>query len=63
MAKIILKSNYLLSPIIDFIYIKYLREMYTALSLLIMMGVSFFVTLVGISLALECLFCWPGFGK
>lgn len=49
---IILAGIYLTRPVFRFIHAANLREMYTALALLIVVGISFLMTLVGLSPAL-----------
>ncbi|MBY6135325.1 monovalent cation:proton antiporter-2 (CPA2) family protein [Nocardioides marinus] len=51
-AFIILAGIYLTRPLFRFIHASGLREMYTALGLLIVVGISFVMTLVGLSPAL-----------
>jgi CPA2 family monovalent cation:H+ antiporter-2 len=51
-AAIILAGIYLTRPLFRFIHAARLREMYTALALLIVIGISFGMTLVGLSPAL-----------
>ncbi|WP_417606695.1 monovalent cation:proton antiporter-2 (CPA2) family protein [Primorskyibacter flagellatus] len=51
-ASIILGGVYLIRPIFTFIHSAKLREMYTALALLIVVGIAFVMTLVGLSPAL-----------
>ncbi len=51
-AAIILAGIYLTRPVFRFIHAAHLREMYTALALLIVVGISFLMTLVGLSPAL-----------
>ena len=51
-AFIILAGVYLTRPVFRFIHATRLREMYTALALLIVVGISFLMTLVGLSPAL-----------
>lgn len=51
-AAVILAGIYLTRPIFRFIHAAKLREMYTALALLIVVGISFLMTLVGLSPAL-----------
>ena len=51
-AAIILAGVYLTRPVFRFIHAVHLREMYTALALLIVVGISFLMTLVGLSPAL-----------
>jgi len=51
-AFIILAGIYLTRPVFRFIHASRLREMYTALALLIVVGISFLMTLVGLSPAL-----------
>ncbi|EBA14467.1 glutathione-regulated potassium-efflux system protein, partial [Roseobacter sp. SK209-2-6] len=51
-AVIILAGFYLTRPLFRFIHAANLREMYTALALLIVVGISFLMTLVGLSPAL-----------
>lgn len=51
-AFIILAGIYLTRPLFRFIHASNLREMYTALALLIVVGISFVMTLVGLSPAL-----------
>ncbi len=51
-AAIILTGVYLTRPIFRFIHAARLREMYTALALLIVVGIAFVMTLVGLSPAL-----------
>ncbi len=51
-AVIILAGIYLTRPVFRFIHATNLREMYTALALLIVVGISFLMTLVGLSPAL-----------
>lgn len=51
-ASIILAGIYLTRPVFRFIHAANLREMYTALALLIVVGISFLMTLVGLSPAL-----------
>ncbi|MQQ08950.1 potassium transporter [Epibacterium sp. SM1979] len=52
LAAIILTGIYLTRPVFRFIHAANLREMYTALALLIVVGISFLMTLVGLSPAL-----------
>lgn len=49
---VILAGIYLTRPVFRFIHASRLREMYTALALLIVVGISFLMTLVGLSPAL-----------
>ena len=49
---IILAGVYLTRPVFRFIHASNLREMYTALALMIVVGISFLMTLVGLSPAL-----------
>jgi CPA2 family monovalent cation:H+ antiporter-2 len=49
---IILAGVYLTRPVFRFIHASHLREMYTALALLIVVGISFLMILVGLSPAL-----------
>jgi CPA2 family monovalent cation:H+ antiporter-2 len=51
-ASIVLAGIYLTRPVFRFIHAANLREMYTALALLIVVGISFLMTLVGLSPAL-----------
>ncbi|QIE47280.1 potassium transporter [Pseudohalocynthiibacter aestuariivivens] len=51
-AAIILTGIYLIAPVFRFIHAARLREMYTALALLIVCGISFVMYLVGLSPAL-----------
>jgi CPA2 family monovalent cation:H+ antiporter-2 len=51
-ACVILAGIYLTRPLFRFIHASRLREMYTALALLIVVGISFVMTLVGLSPAL-----------
>ncbi|GHF68293.1 cation:proton antiporter domain-containing protein [Seohaeicola zhoushanensis] len=51
-ASIILAGVFLTRPVFRFIHAARLREMYTALALLIVVGISFLMTLVGLSPAL-----------
>ena len=51
-GSIILAGIYLTRPVFRFIHAANLREMYTALALLIVVGISFLMTLVGLSPAL-----------
>lgn len=51
-ASIILGGIYLIRPIFAFIHSAKLREMYTALALMIVVGIAFLMTLVGLSPAL-----------
>ncbi|WP_293576603.1 monovalent cation:proton antiporter-2 (CPA2) family protein [Phaeobacter sp.] len=51
-AAIILAGVYLTRPVFRFIHASNLREMYTALALMIVVGISFLMTLVGLSPAL-----------
>ena len=51
-AAIVLAGVYLISPIFRFIHAARLREMYTALALLIVVGIAFLMNLVGLSPAL-----------
>ncbi|MFW8594807.1 monovalent cation:proton antiporter-2 (CPA2) family protein [Cribrihabitans neustonicus] len=51
-AAIILAGVYLTRPVFRFIHGSKLREMYTALALVIVVGISFLMTLVGLSPAL-----------
>ena len=51
-AAVILAGIYLTRPLFRFIHAAHLREMYTALALLIVVGISFLMTLVGLSPAL-----------
>tara|TARA_B100000780_G_C21002867_1_gene401267 strand:+ start:647 stop:874 length:228 start_codon:yes stop_codon:yes gene_type:complete len=48
-AAIILASTYLIQPIFRFIHFTGLREISTALALLIVVGISFLMTLIGLS--------------
>ena len=49
---VVLAGIYLTRPVFRFIHASRLREMYTALALLIVVGISFLMTLVGLSPAL-----------
>ena len=49
---VILAGIYLVRPLFHFIYVSRLREMHTALALLIVVGIAFLMTLVGLSPAL-----------
>lgn len=51
-AAVILAGVYLTRPVFRFIHATNLREMYTALALLIVVGISYLMTLVGLSPAL-----------
>ena len=51
-AFVVLAGIYLTRPLFRFIYAAHLREMYTALALMIVVGISFLMTLVGLSPAL-----------
>ena len=51
-SSVILAGVYLTGPVFRFIHASNLREMYTALALLIVVGISFLMTLVGLSPAL-----------
>ncbi|MDX1785805.1 cation:proton antiporter domain-containing protein [Roseovarius sp. ZX-A-9] len=51
-AAVILSGVYLIAPVFRFIHAARLREMYTALALLIVCGISFVMYLVGLSPAL-----------
>ncbi|XDA96867.1 cation:proton antiporter [Sulfitobacter sp. LCG007] len=51
-AAVILAGVFLTRPVFRFIHASRLREMYTALALLIVVGISFLMTLVGLSPAL-----------
>ncbi len=51
-AAVIFIGIYLTRPVFRFIHSAHLREMYTALALLIVVGISFLMTLVGLSPAL-----------
>ncbi|MDX2483684.1 MAG: cation:proton antiporter [Pseudodonghicola sp.] len=51
-ASIILSGIYLTRPVFRYIHAAHLREMYTALALVIVVGISFLMTLVGLSPAL-----------
>ena len=51
-AAIILAGIYLIGPLFRYIHSAHLREMYTALALLIVIGIAFLMILVGISPAL-----------
>lgn len=51
-AAVVLAGIYLTRPVFRFIHAARLREMYTALALLIVVGISFLMTLVGLSPAL-----------
>ncbi|TDE40891.1 monovalent cation:proton antiporter-2 (CPA2) family protein [Antarcticimicrobium sediminis] len=51
-ASIILSGVYLTRPVFRYIHAAHLREMYTALALVIVVGISFLMTLVGLSPAL-----------
>jgi len=51
-AAIILAGVYLARPVFRFIHASHLREMFTALALLIVVGISFLMLLVGLSPAL-----------
>lgn len=51
-AAIILAGVYLMRPVFRYIHAAHLREMYTALALLIVAGIGFLMTLVGLSPAL-----------
>ncbi|GHG86973.1 cation:proton antiporter domain-containing protein [Pseudodonghicola xiamenensis] len=49
---VILAGMYLIRPLFRYIHAAHLREMYTALALVIVVGISFLMTLVGLSPAL-----------
>ncbi len=51
-AFVVLAGVYLTRPLFRFIHTTHLREMYTALALMIVVGISFLMTLVGLSPAL-----------
>ena len=51
-AGVILAGIYLVNPVFRYIHTTRLREMYTALALLIVIGIAFLMTLVGLSPAL-----------
>ena len=51
-AAVILAGIYLVRPLFHFIYVSRLREMHTAVALLIVVGIAFLMTLVGLSPAL-----------
>ncbi len=51
-AVVVLAGIYLTRPVFRYIHASRLREMYTALALLIVVGISFLMTLVGLSPAL-----------
>lgn len=51
-ASVVLAGIYLTRPVFRYIHSSRLREMYTALALLIVVGISFLMTLVGLSPAL-----------
>ena len=51
-AAVILAGVYLVRPLFHFIYVSRLREMHTALALLIVVGIAFLMSLVGLSPAL-----------
>jgi len=51
-AGVVLAGIYLTKPLFRFIHAAHLREMYTALALTIVVGISFLMTLVGLSPAL-----------
>jgi len=51
-AVVVLAGIYLTRPLFRFIHAAHLREMYTALALAIVVGISFLMTLVGLSPAL-----------
>lgn len=51
-AAVILAGIYLVRPLFHFIYVSRLREMHTALALLIVVGIAFLMSLVGLSPAL-----------
>ncbi len=51
-ALVILAGVYLIRPLFRFIHHAHLREMYTALALLIVVGIAFLMMLVGLSPAL-----------
>jgi len=51
-AGVILAGRYLVNPVFRFIHVTRLREMYTALALLIVVGIAFLMSLVGLSPAL-----------
>ncbi len=51
-AGVVLAGIYLTKPLFRFIHASHLREMYTALALAIVVGISFLMTLVGLSPAL-----------
>ena len=51
-AGVVLAGIYLTRPLFRFIHAAHLREMYTALALAIVVGISFLMTLVGLSPAL-----------
>jgi CPA2 family monovalent cation:H+ antiporter-2 len=51
-AAVVLAGIYLTRPVFRYIHAAHLREMYTALALMIVVGISFLMTLVGLSPAL-----------
>ncbi|MDU9002719.1 monovalent cation:proton antiporter-2 (CPA2) family protein [Sedimentitalea todarodis] len=51
-AAVVLAGIYLAGPVFRYIHLSRLREMYTALALAIVVGISFLMTLVGLSPAL-----------
>ncbi|MEM8729063.1 MAG: cation:proton antiporter [Pseudomonadota bacterium] len=51
-AAVILAGIYLVRPLFHYIYVSRLREMHTALALLIVVGIAFLMSLVGLSPAL-----------
>ncbi len=51
-AAVVLAGIYLTRPVFRYIHLARLREMYTALALMIVVGISFLMTLVGLSPAL-----------
>ena len=62
-ALIVLAGIYLTRPVFRFIHAANLREMYTALALLIVVGISFLMTLVWLSPALGAFLAgWAGSG-
>ncbi len=52
MATVILAGMFLIRPLFNFIHAARLREMYTAVALMIVVGIAFLMTLVGLSPAL-----------
>jgi CPA2 family monovalent cation:H+ antiporter-2 len=51
-AAVILAGHYLIRPIFRFVHMAHLREMYTAVALLLVIGIAVLMTLVGLSPAL-----------